>query len=114
MGPKLAAWARRAGGSLTWQSEQRKVSLFLSSGISALLQFVSLPPAPFPDVFCSPRRAGGGVRGGVERWELSVLMMWIWDLDKTQPYLLCDLRKVSNSSAPSFLVYPVGIIMNML
>lgn len=63
VGPKLAAWARRAGGSLTWRSEQRKVSLLLSSGISASLQFISLPPAPFPDVFCSPRRAGGGVRG---------------------------------------------------
>lgn len=51
---------------------------------------------------------GCGVQGGVERRALSVLMMQILDLDKTQLYLLCDLRKVPNSSSPEFPGLPSG------
>lgn len=45
----------------------------------------------------------GGMKGGVERWEQSMLMTWISDLDKIQLYLLGDFRSVSNCSRPEFL-----------
>lgn len=63
----LAAWRLLGWRSLTWRPEQRKVSLFLSVGISA-----SLLQLPFQMVSVLPERVGDlgsedAGREGVER-----------------------------------------------